>query len=131
MSEDKPHSLKKKPLLSPLQGEILADVLAGIISAYAAWGVWRNDLSITYRFGRSGFSRSSFVDLHYRGISAWLMAAGIWLFAVGLVLLAREQRMGGRISKLMNGTSFKVVAAGMVLFSIMIIAGLTGITSRE
>jgi len=67
MTEEKSGRASSVSAVSPMRREILLGALALIISAYAVYGLSRNDLSLSYWYGGKAYDK-----LHFTGASAWI-----------------------------------------------------------
>lgn len=85
MTGEKFEGTAQNSVVSPVRRGILLVVLAFIISAYAAYGLYHNDLSLAY-FYDGRFSSK----VRFTGTSAWLLAMAIWIVAAGLLIALFE-----------------------------------------
>lgn len=75
MAEEKSERAGQCSAVSPLRRGIFLGVLAVIISAYAAYGVLHNRLSLAH-WSSSGRVTDQLI---FTGISVWLLAVAIWI----------------------------------------------------
>ena len=71
--------------VSPMRRRLLLGAVAFLISAYAVYGLMKNDLSLAHWSGNRVLSH-----IHFTGASAWLLAAAIWIVAAGFLIAIFE-----------------------------------------
>ena len=81
---------RRDAAVSPIQRRLLLGATAFIISAYAVYGLAKNDLSLINWSGNRVFGH-----VHFTGLSAWLLAAAIWIVAAGLMIAIFEDTTNG------------------------------------
>ncbi len=119
---DSDNRLRKPPRgLSQMQRHLIMGAMAAGFAGYAAFGVWRDDFAAPI----FGSHHNKLAELHFHGVSAWIIAAALFSLAFALVILIVKQQQAPQGKKVDMGSVNAIGwISGGVLVLMMILNGL-------
>ena len=116
---DSNNRLRKQPRgLNQMQRHLIMGAIAAAFVGYAAFSVWRDDFEVPIHTRHL----QKLADLHFHGVSAWVMAAALISAAIALIILIVKQQQTPQGKKvdlgLVNAISWTALGV-MVLMMIL------------